>query len=293
MTIAWSAAAESFRPAEMTAVSESAPPGMCRQAYALSRLAANLGMSLGPAIGGFIAGAWFPALWLINGAAALAAAGLLWYFLPDARADRSERTEGREAPSSRGLSDPSLRYCLLALIPIGMVFFQHVSSLPVFLVRHLRLTESFYGLLFTLNTALIVALEIPLNHATSGWSYRRTLAVGSGLVAVGFGAHALADRAWHVVAAAVTWTFGEMIFLPGLSSYIAEISPARRRGEYLGLFTMTFNLAFFLGPWTGLIILDRWGPAVLWSSVFAAGMSSALLYAFVADGGRSAIRAEP
>ena len=55
MIALWSMSTEGFRPAVMTAVSESAPPTMRKQAYALNRLAANIGMSVGPALGGFLA----------------------------------------------------------------------------------------------------------------------------------------------------------------------------------------------------------------------------------------------
>ena len=41
-----------------------------------------------------------------------------------------------------------------------MVFFQHVSSMALYLVHDLSLPSSLYGLLFTVNTVLIVLLGI-------------------------------------------------------------------------------------------------------------------------------------
>lgn len=276
VTLAWALCAEAFRPAGMTVVSESAPPDMRKQANALNRLAVNLGMSVGPAVGGFLAAVSFPALWIIDGATTLIAAAVLAVYLTDAGPARGERSAG--LPSFGGLSDPRLRYCLLAAVPIALVFFQNDGALPVFLVRHLRLNEAFYGLMFSLNTLLIVLFEIPLNHATAAWSHRRTLALGAGLFAVGYGAHVFASRGWHVAAATAVWTFGEMIFLPGLTAYVADISPDLRRGEYMGLYSMSFSFAFMLGPWGGLLLLDRAGPAVLWSAAFAVGAFAAFLF---------------
>jgi MFS family permease len=277
MTVLWALSSEAFRPAGMTVVSESAPPGMRKQANALNRLAVNLGMSLGPAVGGFLAAVSFPALWIIDGTTSLAAAVVLAVWLTDVVPSPGAASAGR--PSFKALSDPRFRYCLLAAVPIALVFFQNDGALPVFLVRNLHLNEAFYGLMFTLNTLLIVAFEIPLNHATSAWSHRRTLATGAGLFALGYGAHVFASRGWHVAAATAVWTFGEMIFLPGLSSYVADISPDGRRGEYMGLYSMSFSFAFMLGPWAGLLLLDRAGPTVLWSAAFAVGALAALLFA--------------
>ena len=277
MTMLWALSGEAFRPAGMTVVSESAPPDMRKQANALNRLAINLGMSVGPAIGGFLAAVSFPALWIIDGVTTLSAAVVLGLFLTDAGPARNAENSG--LPSVRALRDPRLRYALLAGVPVAMVFFQNDGALPVFLVRNLRLTEAFYGLMFTLNTLLIVLLEIPLNHATPAWSYRRTLTVGAALFAAGYGAHAFAHRAWHVALATAIWTFGEMIFIPGLTSYIAEISPERQRGEYMGLYSMSFSFAFMLGPWAGLVALDRIGPTAVWAGTFALGALATFLFA--------------
>lgn len=276
MVLLWALGGEAFRPAGMTVVSESAPPDMRKQANALNRLAVNLGMSVGPAIGGFLAAVSFPALWIVDGVTTLAAAAVLARFLRDAG---PARAEGAGVPSFRALSDPRLRYCLFAAVPIAVVFFQNDGTLPVFLVRNLGLNESFYGLMFTLNTLLIVAFEIPLNHATAAWSHRRTLAVGAGLFAAGYGAHAFARAGWHVAAATAVWTVGEMIFLPGLTAYVADISPDGRRGEYMGLYSMSFSFSFMLGPWAGLAVLERWGPGVLWPAAFAVGVLGTALFA--------------
>lgn len=74
------------------------------------------------------------------------------------------------------------------MLPVAIVFFQHNSTMPIYLVRALRFSESAYGLLFTINTALIILLEIPLTSAIVHWSYARTMSLGSLGFGVGFGA---------------------------------------------------------------------------------------------------------
>lgn len=276
MTVLWALSTEGFRPAVMTAVSESAPPEMRKPAYALNRLAVNIGMSLGPAVGGFLVSASFPLVWIVDGATSLAAAAVLFAWLP--KAARSEHVGKEQALSARGLCDPLLLWFLLAALPVSLVFFQHEAALPVYLVRDLGFTPSFYGLMFTLNTALIIVFEVPLNHAMAAWPYRRALPLGCALFAAGFGAYGLGTAAWMVMAATAVWTFGEMVLMPSMTAYVTEISPEGRRGEYMGLYMMAFSLAFMVGPWAGLAALDRWGPSPLWIACALMGLLSAALY---------------
>jgi hypothetical protein len=79
------------------------------------------------------------------------------------------------AQDLRAFRNPRMLYFLAAMIPAQLVFFQLTSSLPLFLVRNLRLPESLYGTVFTLNTLMIVALEVPLNTAMAHWSHRALL----------------------------------------------------------------------------------------------------------------------
>lgn len=274
LTVVWSMFTEAFRPANMTAITESVDAEHRKQAYALHRAAINVGMSVGPAAGGFLATISYSWLWWADGATSLLAALLLWRGLGEMPKISSAAAE--QGPSSRALSDPRMLAFVAAMIPLAIVFFQHESALPLDLTRRIGASPKFYGLLFTVNTLLIVATEIPLNHATEAWSHARALAVGALLFAFGFGGYGLASGAWGAVAATVVWTFGEMTLMPGASNYVAAIAPERRRGEYMGIYIMSYNVGFMLGPWLGVLALERWGPSALWGLSFAlAGLSAA------------------
>jgi predicted MFS family arabinose efflux permease len=65
--------AEATRPASLAALTEGIPPEQRKAAIALNRLAINLGMSVGPAVGGFLAMASFPLLFVVDGVTSLVA----------------------------------------------------------------------------------------------------------------------------------------------------------------------------------------------------------------------------
>jgi MFS family permease len=313
ITFAFAILNESVRPPSLALVSELVKPQQRKQAFALSRLAVNLGMSVGPAIGGILALYSFRILFFADGVTSILAALVLMFAWPATlRTNASEpkwdepedlgREIEAEGPSLLAASHPvadlrafrnrRMLYFLAALIPTQLVFFQLTSTVPLFLVHYLRLPESIYGTVFTLNTLMIVVLELPLNNAMAQWSHRRTLTLGAFLYAIGFGSFALARGPIGIFAAVVVWTFGEMILMPGSAAYAAEIAPAGRRGEYMGLYTMSFSFAFSLGPWLGAMLLERHGPQALWSIALVSGCISTLLMSRIGLN-KSNVRSDP
>jgi MFS family permease len=281
MTLALSFAAEAFRPASLAVVADLVTPPQRKPAFALTRLAINLGMSIGPALGGFLATVSFRSLFLVNGASSLTAGVLLVLALRRAPVHRghAETEPGGPValPSKRAWADSRLLFLLTALFPVALVFFQHMSSMPLYLVRDLHLSEIDYGLFFTINTLLIVALEVPINSATAHWPNRRTLAIGALLFGVGFGGLAFARDFWSVTATVVVWTFGEMFLFPSLAAYVTDIAPASRRGEYMGLTQMAISLAFAVGPWAGTAVLAKFGGRTLWLVAFVCGLAASAM----------------
>jgi predicted MFS family arabinose efflux permease len=276
MTLALSLAAEAFRPASLAVVADLVTPAQRKPAFALTRLAINLGMSIGPALGGFLATVSFRSLFLVNGTSSLLAGLVMLLALRRAPIHRghAETEPGGpvELPSRRAWSDRRLLFFLAAVFPVALVFFQHMSSMALYLVRDLGLSEIDYGLFFTINTVLIVALEVPINSATADWPHRRTLAIGAFLFGAGFGALAFAWNFWSVTATVIVWTFGEMFLFPSLAAYVTDIAPKSRRGEYMGLTQMAMSLAFAVGPWAGTAVLEKFGGKTLWLASFALGL---------------------
>ena len=285
LTLAWAVLGEAFRPANLTALAESTPPELRKRANALVRLAVNLGMSIGPVVGGLLATISFPALFVVDGATALLAAGVLVVSLRHAPAAPPHRAAAPLASPGAAAGgvfrDRRVLLFLGSTVLVAAVFFQHVGAMPVYLVRDLHLTEAHYGMLFAVNTVLIVLFEVHVNTATAHWSHRRSLVLGSLLCTLGFGSLALATGLWSAAATVVVWTLGEMILFPGMSAYMADVAPPERRGEYMGAFNMAFAFAFAWAPWAGTTVLDQFGGVTLWAAVGATGVLATLVIARV------------
>ena len=279
LTILWAGCAELFRPASLAAVTHVVPAHQRKAAFALNRLAINLGMSIGPALGGFLAAASFRAMFIVDAVTTLIAGLVLtltpWRALTGVGTPEWD-SDQRDSRASI-FRDRTFLVFLGGVLLVGIVFFQHEAALPLYLVRHLGLSPAFYGMLFTVNTLLIVALEVPLNTATAHWPNTRALIIGSILFAIGFGALAVIDSPAGVIATVVVWTFGEMMLFPAMAAHLGDISPENRRGSYMGAYSMALSVAFTLGPWMGTQILDALGPATVWVTMLVLGLIAAAL----------------
>lgn len=281
LTFIWAILSEAFRPASMAFISDEITSDRRKTAFALQRLAINLGMSIGPVIGGILSTINFHLLFYINGLTALAAGTFLILSAFEKHDEVQKETKVREPviPHQKVsvFSDRKLIYFLLALIPVEIVFFQHIGALPLFIVTDLGFSNAVFGYLTAVNTVLIIFIEVPLNDSMRNWDDRKSIGLGALLSGVGFGLMAFTNTIPPIVFLIVIWTFGEMIFFPSAGEYIAKIAPEKQRGEYMGYFQMSFSFAFMVGPWLGTTALDLYGPFNLWIGCLIFGLISTVM----------------
>jgi predicted MFS family arabinose efflux permease len=282
-TICFAITCEAFRPPSMALTSKLVAPDQLSAAFALNRLAINLGMSLGPAVGGLLSMVSFSIIFWVDGATSLLAALFLVVSLKRINLQGISAEAGYigaqnfSAVRRRALSDLHLIYVLLALLPVELVFSQQLAAMPLFIVDNLNISVVVFGLLSTINTILIILFEVPLNIAIANWPDRLTLSLGALLIGIGFGAMAFTTNILGVAATIFIWTCGEMILLPASAAYVSKIAPADKHGEYMGLLTMGFSLAFVIGPWAGTEILHRSGAPMLWGGAFVCSCLSTVM----------------
>lgn len=255
--------AETIRPAIATATSDHSPPELISRAFALNRLAMNLGMSIGPAIGGYLAhaGLW-PLLFSVNGAFVLLSAVVTLTAFDLTGPKATHEGPARTRLGSPFADRPFLMFLLLQSAA-GLVFFQIISTLPMYLAEQYGLGEDQIGTVFVVNTALIVVFEMILTEKLRRFPPLRVVAAGTLLICVGFGASPLgAGFAW-AIALAVVWTAGEMLNAPFGMTHVARRSTGRNRGAYMGLNSVSHATAFVGAPLVGGL-LYRIDPQLPW-----------------------------
>lgn len=270
---------ESFRPANLSLITEIVTPPQRRMAFALNRLAINAGMSVGPVIGGFLTLIDFRYLFYANAVASIAA-GIYFTSVKWSSLSPEKTVEAEEEKAKLNISifsDKKFLFFLFAVIPANLVFFQQLGALPLYIVNDLGYTTAAFGLFNAINTVLIILVEVPLNNWMNDTPYKKSLMIGALLAGIGFGGFAIATTVFSLAITIIIFTFGEMIFSPTTAAYASEIAPAERRGEYMGYYQMTFSFAFSAGPWLGTVVYQHYGSVILWSGAFVFGLITSIL----------------
>lgn len=277
LTCAAGAFGEMYRPASSALMADLIPPEDRVVAFALYRLAINLGFTIGPATAGFLAQRSY--VWLFVGDAVTSAvygvAALV--ALPEGvRSQRSDEVRGEALRSV--LRDRRFLLFLMATVAASLVYFQAQSTFPLH-VRAAGLSDATYGALISLNGLICVVLELPLTSVTRRLPAWLPMTAGSVLVAIGFAATAGADTRLLLGATVAVWTLGEIVNAPVASAFVADVAPAHLRGRYGSVWGLAFSLSLIVAPIAGGALYE-FGPTLLWRACGVVGLiSAALVYA--------------
>jgi predicted MFS family arabinose efflux permease len=271
---------EAFRPANAAAIAYYSLPGNRTRSYSLSRLAVNLGFSIGPAVGGLLA---FQYLFWADGVSCMLAALLLRAALrPATAASKKESNTTGQKSSSVWKDEVYLRFTFFIFLS-ALCFLQMFSLLPVFFKEELQLSKPVVGLVLALNGLIIVVVEMVLVFKLEG---RRSpvqyISTGTFLVGLSYlvlnlplGGLSLALLAMIII------TVGEMLMFPFINTFWVSRSNEYNRGQYAALFTMSFAMGQVLAPAFGSQIVQHASYTALWYAVFVLCIVSSVgFYAF-------------
>jgi len=273
------AISDAFRPALMSAVAHRCSPENRTRAFALIRLAANLGMSIGPAAAGLLA--VYGYVWIFVGDSLTCWAAAVMLFV-NFRSDAPRATGGRREAGERDRSPwkdlPFLGFMLL-LVVLGMAFFQVWSTAPLYLRSFYGMSERSIGLLLALNALLIVVAEMLLIRAVENYDRMKMVGLGAFLVCGGLAILPFGPGWMTAVGFMVVLTVGEMLSMPITNAVVAERAGVESVGRYMGVYTLAFSTAFVLGPIVGTAIYQNFGPQALWYGTGVVGIALAIAFA--------------
>jgi predicted MFS family arabinose efflux permease len=273
--------------ADQALVADVVAPERHEQGYASLRVANNLGVTLGPPIGGaLLLGGDYDVLWI--GVATLGAltALLAWRLIPVRGAYSSE-----EPPSRGSLGvirrDRAFLLFLVSMVLANLVYFAFEVVLPISAVDTHGLTPAAWGFLVIINPALVTLFQLRLTRRVERFPAAPKLAFAMVLMGWPFLLLSL-DASVPVMALVILiFVIGEMLWIPTSQAIVAGLAPADLRGAYMGAFASTSSAGFALGPFIGLQIRGGFGDTAMWGFFAAVSVVAALLgavacrYAFV------------
>lgn len=269
---------ESFRPANSIAIAQYSTDENRTRSYTLNRLAINLGWAFGGSLGGFIAAKNYEALFIIDGITNIGAALLLLLVLSPKRQEASKK-QTLERPAYVASAYADKRYLAFSFFVLlyAYAFFQLFSTLPVYFRQELHLSEEIIGATMAGNGILIALFEMILIFRLEGKRHPlQFIPIGTALVALSYLLFNLMPFPLLVaIISTVIVTVGEMLSMPFMNTYWISRTNEHNRGQYAGLYTISWAIAQVLGPATGSSFADHFGFTALWTFITVIALISA------------------
>lgn len=259
---------EAFRPANAVAIAHYSTDQNRTRSYSLNRLAINLGWAVGGALGGFVAGHSYQLLFWVDGITNIAAGILLYLVLAPSKNKATRQIISKDAVAAPSVYRDKLYLIFIVLQALfAICFFQLFTIIPVFFKEQWHLSEAFIGFTMSLNGLLIALVEMVLVYRLEGKKpYLHYISVGVLLVGISYAI--LNGNSAYAVTLAITSsliiTLGEMLSMPFMNSFWIRRTLPANRGQYAGLYTMSWSMAQVVGPLTGGQVVEHVGYTALW-----------------------------
>jgi MFS family permease len=140
--------------------------------------------------------------------------------------------------------------------------------------------ESGYGLLLSINAAMVVLMQFPITRRITKYPPMLMMAAGTFLYVIGFSMYGFVSTYILFVVAMVIITIGEMVVSPVSQALVASFAPEEMRGRYMAVSGFSWGIPFAVGPYLAGLIMDGPKPYLLWYAAGLVGMLST--FAFLA-----------
>ncbi|SFX57199.1 Predicted arabinose efflux permease, MFS family [Thermoactinomyces sp. DSM 45891] len=175
-------------------------------------------------------------------------------------------------------------YILISIFLLNVIL---VSTYGVFndllgaiLHDFVELSPFVIGLLFALNSFLIVILQLQALKIVSRWSFMSQMLFTATLFSLFhllLGTLERIPAIYLCVLLIVVFTIGELTHVANLKSKVNQFTPAKKRGLAFGILNATFNIGFGLGPFVFGFFLDKLGLERVGYSFFVFYLATAVV----------------
>jgi len=251
-------------------------------AYALIRMVQNIGIAIGPAVGGFLAATSYSLTFFAAAAGLSAYASLLTFFARETLVRKSDESVFEATREKLGGYDKVFKDKTF-ISTIGSMAFGWITAvlmwiiLPVYAKTNFGVPENQYGWIPTTNALMVVFLQMLVTGFTRRYRARSMMALGMTIYAVANGLVAIMTGFWGFWVCMVIMTFGELIIVPTSNTYTANTAPADMRGRYMSIYGLIWTVGRAIGPLMGGWLNDLIAPQAIWFGGLAIGLTSAFI----------------
>ncbi|SMQ76052.1 Predicted arabinose efflux permease, MFS family [Bacillus sp. OV166] len=235
--------------------------------YSLRYTAMNIGASVGPLIGAYLASTAAKLSFAITGTTYLIYAIVLVYFMKKL-VIQTDKISKKVVSLGDAFwiikTDKALRYLIIGIILVNIGYVQIDSNLPQILEGTVDNGIVIFSSLITINALMVVFLQMPISYVAEKFRLMQVMVVGAIFMAAGLIAFSFVSGWVTAILAIVLLTLGEILIFPSNSMMIDQLAPEHLRGTYFGAAQFR-KIGNFLGPVIGGYILSLYqGQIMFW-----------------------------
>ncbi|HJW75702.1 MAG TPA: MFS transporter [Thermoleophilia bacterium] len=275
-----------FLTASNAMVADMLPHERRTEAYSIIRTAMNVGVVLGPAVGGLALalGASFRSMFLAAAAGCLVFLVMVLLWIEETRpATAQEKPKSGQGYGVVVRDRRFVTFLAVALLPL-IAFGNFGAVYSAFITTELGVQVSTWPWLLALNAAIVAALQYPVVRRVRGADPMVLLALASALIGIGVGATGFVEPLLPLVLLIVLVSLGELFFSPIASSVVADMAPEAIRGRYMGAWTVAWNGGASFGVIVGGLALQVSSPQVAWGLILVLSLAGAALFGLMSEG---------
>ncbi|TCC82195.1 MFS transporter [Pedobacter hiemivivus] len=260
---------ETFRPANSVSIAYYSKPDNIIRSFSLNRMAMNLGFSIGPALGGFLAAVSYTFLFYGNAIGAFLSAILFFLYF------RNRKGNDRKVVAQEVVDDPKgdrspYKDTLFVLFSVlscvfAICFLQLLNTLPLYYRTVYQLTEANIGVILAFSGLVVFSLEMLLVHiAEKRMTARAVIVWGVLLCGLSFLILNLAHGMWILYVSMFVLCIAEILAMPFMATVTLQRSSLKTRGAYMGVNALSFSVAHIFSPFLGTRVAAIYGFETLW-----------------------------
>ncbi len=260
-------------PAINAMVADIADPRLRVEAFSLLRIGRNIGWATGPALGGFLFSSSCFLPFAVTAAPCFIALVLILVFIRETSMLRIKERLSFRLMWGAMRNRSFVIFCLISFL-LFILMGQFSTTLSVFSVDRIGISEVQLGLLYTLNGVICILFQWPATLLARLLGTRFSLIFGSLLFTAGYFSVGIVPSFYFLLGSMFIITWGEVTHGPTSIAAVANMSPKGKVGRYMGLYGLTEALGWSVGPFIGGFLLDALGmsPIIMWGSVAALGL---------------------
>lgn len=263
-------------------IADITPPARRAEAFSVSRVALNAGITVGPLLAAPLI-TLDPTFRLTFISAGVICGGFLVMVVFLFKETRPATVDVVSIPASfRGYGEVlrdrrMLVFCLVASLPL-YGFGQVWVTTPIMLGDLHGVSAQMWSLCLVVYGASTAILQYPVIRRLGRYDHMLLLALSSAAIGLGMGAAAFAPWPW-TLACVVTISFGIVLLIPIAATVVSSLAPVALRGRYMGVWTFAYMGGYALGPLLGGWALDALGGRGSFLTIAGSGLLGAALFA--------------